>query len=101
MPTRETELRRLTETVCEHPAVADAWLAKSFTDRLFVVDLADGERLPDDVRETLAANGLRGCNEVYGTASSDPSSVGAVGGGTRHRFVDVRSRDEHGTVGAE
>lgn len=95
MDDRTAELRALAEEVREHEQVADAWLAKSFTDQLFVVDVAADESLPESVESRLAANGLRGANEVYGTGGPDTSFMGGVGEGTRHQFVDVRTRGDH------
>lgn len=95
MSDRTAELRRLAEEVREHDAVADAWLAKSFTDQLFVVDVAADETLPEGVESTLADHGLRGANEVYDTDGPDTSFMGGVGEGSRHQFVDVRTRGDH------
>lgn len=92
---RTAELRGLAADLRECEAVADAWLAKSFTDRLLVVDLAGGERVPDALRERLQAHDLYGANEVYGTDAGDASFAGAVGDATRHQFVDVQTRGDH------
>jgi hypothetical protein len=94
---RGAELRALAAEVADEPAVADAWLAKSFTDRVLVVTVEPGATLPDAVRERLAAHDLRGANEVYDSGDADPSAMGAAStdGGERHRFVDTRTRGEY------
>jgi hypothetical protein len=94
---RGAELRDLAAEVADEPAVADAWLAKSFTDRVLVVTVESGATLPEAVRERLAAHDLRGTNEVYDTDGPDPSAMGAAGTdeGQRHRFVDTRTRGEY------
>jgi hypothetical protein len=92
---RTAELRRLAADVREDAAVADAWLAKSFTDRLLVVDLTT-ETVPDHVRERLHEHDCYGANEVYDTDAGDASFAGVVGDdATRHQFVDVRTRGDH------
>ena len=95
MTDREAELRDLADRVRDRDAVADAWLAKSFTDRLLVVDVRAEATLPTDLRRELADRDLRGANEVYGETADDPSFAGDVGDGERHQFVDVRTRGDH------
>lgn len=92
---RGADLRDLAADVAEDPAVADAWLAKSFTDRVLVVTVEPDAALPDGIRERLAASGLRGANEVYDSDGPDASGMGTAGEGRRHRFVDVRTRGEY------
>ena len=93
MADRETELRTVAERLRTHDAVDDAFLAKSFTDQLLVVDVA-GDGLPEEVIDRLAAHDLHGVNEVYGDDGTR-SFAGRVGEGTRHQFVDVRTRGDH------
>jgi hypothetical protein len=95
MPDRDVELDALVARIREHDAVDDAWIAKSFTDRLLVVDVHQQATLPDDLQALLADHDLHGANEVYGTAAADRSQVGGVGDATRHHFVDVRTRGDH------
>lgn len=95
MTDRGAELRELAASLTDEPAVADAWLAKSFTDRVLVVTVESGADLPDTVRERLAAHDLRGANAVYDADGPDPSAMGAAGAGERHRFVDTRTRGEY------
>ncbi|MFB6165908.1 MAG: hypothetical protein ABEJ31_12180 [Haloarculaceae archaeon] len=95
MADRETELSTFVARLREREAVADAWLAKSFTDRLLVVDLEPGAALADDLASELAERGFRGANEVYETGGPDRSFAGAVGDCTRHQFVDVETRGQH------
>lgn len=91
----ETDLDALAESLCDHDAVEDAWLAKSFTDLLLVVDIEPGETLPADVEERLAERGLRGANEMYGIEADERSLVGTVEGVNRHQFVHVETRGDH------
>jgi hypothetical protein len=95
MTDRTAELRELANRVQECDVVDDAWVAKSFTDQLFVVDLAEGEQLPAAVTEQLAEYGLRGANEVYGTDAPDTSFMGTLDDGSRHQFVDTQTRGDH------
>lgn len=60
MTDREAELRDLADRLRRRDAVADAWLAKSFTDRLPVVDVRTDATLPADLRRDLADRDLRG-----------------------------------------
>jgi uncharacterized protein CbrC (UPF0167 family) len=92
---RAVRLRELADELCDHEAVADAWLAKSFTDRLFVVDLEPDADLPAEVVDRLAAHDCYGANEVYDVDEDAGSFAGAVAGANRHQFVDVRTRGDH------
>jgi hypothetical protein len=95
MPSRGTELRALAASLCEHPAVVDAWLAKSFTDQMVVVEVRAGAEIPSEVEARLADHDLRGANDVYDTGADDDSFAGTAKGAARHRFVDTRTRGEH------
>jgi hypothetical protein len=95
MTEREVELRRLAGTLNERDAVADAFLAKSFTDRLLIIDFQGDGQLPPDIVETLSNHDLIGANEVYGETGTDVSFAGTVGDTTRHQFVDIRTRGDH------
>ncbi|AEH38188.1 hypothetical protein [Halopiger xanaduensis] len=88
----EAELERLVAEVREHEGIADAFLAKSFTDRLVIVDVGDGETVPADVTDRLADHDVRSADDVYDDGGA---FVGHVGNGTRHHFVDVQTRGEH------
>lgn len=90
---RRDRLEALAQDICTHDAVADAWLAKSFTDRLFVVDLEPEADMPAAIHERLAAHDLYGANEVYDV--DEGSFAGVVAGVNRHQFVDVRTRGDH------
>jgi hypothetical protein len=90
---RRTRLRALADDLCAHDAVADAWLAKSFTDRLFVVDPEPDADMPAEIPERLAAHDLYGANEVYDV--DEGSFAGVVAGANRHQFVDVCTRGDH------
>ena len=94
-PDREAQLRDLADRVSDHDAVADAWLAKSFTDRLLVVDLVADRALPPAIPELLAEHDCYGANDVYDVPDDSGSFSGAVAGGNRHQFVDVRTRGDH------
>ncbi|WP_226004769.1 hypothetical protein [Natrinema salinisoli] len=95
MTDREATLEDLAARLREREAVSDAFLAKSFTDRLLVLDLEDGTALPAEIRDLLADHDLRGANEVYGNERDDPSLAGDLSDATRHQFVDTRTRGDH------
>jgi hypothetical protein len=91
---RGEHLRVLAEELSEREDVADAWTAKSFTDRLFVVEVEGGRDLPTAVEEQLREHGLRGYNEVHDVGVEDPAFAGDLSGGDRYRFVDAWTRGE-------
>jgi hypothetical protein len=94
MTDREAELRQLVAELRNHEAVDDAFLAKSFTDRLVIVDIGDGETVPAAVRDRLAEHDVRDADEAYGTGAGG-SFTGDVGDAARHHFVDLRTRGSH------
>jgi len=91
---RGTRLRELAADVREREGVRDAWTAKSFTDRLFVVECPEGADLPADVRDRLRNCGLLGYNEVHDVAVDRPATAGDLEDCERYRFVDTRARGE-------
>jgi hypothetical protein len=95
MTDRAATLRQLATELTDHPAVVDAFVAKSFTDRLVIVDTVRGEPVPDEVRERLAAHECYGSEIVYGDGEDGPDFAGDVGDATRHHFVDVETRGAH------
>jgi hypothetical protein len=95
MTEREKELRRLAAEFREHDVVTDAFLAKSFTDHLLIVDVQCGESIPRGIVESLREHDLVGANEVYDDSGTDVSFAGSVGNATRHQFVDVLTRGDH------
>jgi len=95
MTDRASALRDLAEDLREHEAVDDAFVAKSFTDRLLILDLAGEGEVPSGIEDRLAEHDLRGANEVYDEGDDAVAFAGAVGETTRHHFVDVRTRGEH------
>lgn len=95
MTERERELRRLAGEFREHPVVTDAFLAKSFTDHLLIIDVRCDGPIPRDISKSLRNNDLVGAKEVYGDSGADVSFAGSVGDATRHQFVDTRTRGDH------
>jgi len=95
MADRRTELEGLVDEIEERDAVDNAFVAKSFTDQLVVVDCRAGEGLPAAVEERLREHGLAAANDVYATTGGEGSSAGAVGEATRHQFVDTETRGDH------
>lgn len=75
--------------------VDDAFLAKSFTDRLLILDVCQGESIPADLEQVLSNHGLHGYEGVYGDDEAARSFAGDVGESTRHHFVDVQTRGSH------
>ncbi|ELZ23202.1 hypothetical protein C475_16174 [Halosimplex carlsbadense 2-9-1] len=95
MSDRAAALSALADRLADREGVADAWAAKSFTDRLFVVEVPSEGRLPDAVRDCLHDHGLEEADEVYGIEGADDADfAGDLTDGRRYRFVDVRSRGE-------
>jgi hypothetical protein len=94
MTDREQELRQLTERCCDYDTIVDAWTAKSFTDRLFVVEVETGAELPADVRDRLLNHGLQGYNEVHDVSAADDAFAGELERGDRYQFVDVQARGQ-------
>lgn len=95
MTDRAAELRDLVEEIREHDAVDDAFVAKSFTDRLVVVDLHCDQPFPEALESVLRDSGLRGANTVYADDDTDRSFAGSVGNTTRHQFIDMQTRGDH------
>jgi len=96
MTDRDATLRDLAARARGYDAVEDAFLAKSFTDQMVVVDLRpDADAVPERLVALLEANGCYGANEVYDRDGDDGSSAGAVGGADRHQFVDTETRGDH------
>jgi hypothetical protein len=94
MPDRSDALRTLAARLAERDDVTDAWTAKSFTDRLFVVEVPPDRAPPDEVRTCLHDHDLREANEVYGADAPDADFAGQLSDGRRYRFVDVRERGD-------
>jgi len=94
MSERGERLRGLADRLGDREGVTDAWTAKSFTDRLFVVEVPSEGSLPDGVRETLHDHDLREANDVYEMGAADADFAGNLADGRRYRFVDVHERGE-------
>jgi hypothetical protein len=94
MTEREAELRQLTAELRDHGTIEDAFLAKSFTDRLVIIDVGDGADVPADVSDRLAELDLQAAESVYGDDAGS-SFAGTIGDATRHHFVDVQTRGSH------
>jgi hypothetical protein len=95
MSDRRERLQRVASDVLEYDCVDDAFLAKSFTDRLLILDIEQGEAVPDPVLETLRENDLRAIESVYGEDGETRSVVGDLDDVTRHHFVDGQTRGSH------
>ena len=95
MSDRTAELGQLAADLRASDGVVDAFLAKSFTDRLLIIDVAGGGPVPDATAARLAEHGLRAAEEVYGDDETGRSFAGVVGDAARHHFVDVRTRGRH------
>jgi len=95
MTDRATELRDLAAEISQREDIQDAWTAKSFTDRILVVEVPPNEQLPNSIQRTLAAHDCLGADEVYEMEGVDgPDFAGKLPDGRRYRFVDVLSRGE-------
>ncbi|MXR51430.1 hypothetical protein GRX03_07415 [Halovenus sp. WSH3] len=95
MSDRRDALQEVADQLVEYDGIRDAFLAKSFTDRLLIVDVERDRELPDPALALLDEHDLRGIEEVYGEDSERRSVVGDVGDATRHHFVDVQTRGDH------
>lgn len=95
MSDRRERLQRVAADLQEYDCIDDAFLAKSFTDQLLILDVEQGEAIPEAVLETLRDNDLRGAESVYGEDSEAHTVVGDLDDVTRHHFVDVRTRGSH------
>lgn len=101
MSDRVRELRQLIAEVQTHEAVEDAFLAKSFTDQLLILDLGDGDAVPEEIKTRLRNHDCYSAETVYEDSDGHTSSLGEVGDVTRHHFVDVRTRGSHQSYVAE
>jgi len=90
MSERRTQLQELATRLSDRSDIADAYTAKSFTDRLFVLEIAAGEDVPDEVVELLRAHDLPPAGEIY----SDGEQMAFAGPEDReqYRFVDTDRR---------
>jgi hypothetical protein len=95
MSDRAAELRGLTADLTDHSGIRDAFVAKSFTDRLVIVDTPPGEPVPVAARKRLADHECYGSQTVYSDDQAGPDFAGDVGDATRHHFVDVETRGDH------
>ncbi|QZP39631.1 hypothetical protein [Halobaculum magnesiiphilum] len=94
MSDRREELEDVVSDLRDHDAVVDAFVAKSFTDRLVIVDIDGADEVPPDVVEHLADHDLRGADGVYSDGEGQ-SFAGSVGDSTRHHFLDMQTRGAH------
>lgn len=97
MTDRRAELDALATEIADHGAVTDAFVAKSFSDQLVIVDVAAEASMPTGILERLDAADVQPAETVYGDEESAGSPVGPIEEGTRHHFVDVRTRGTHRT----
>lgn len=89
----DRDIDALPEVLRAHEAIEDAFYAKSFTDRLLVLDLSGGE-VPDDIVEVLNKRDFYSAADVYEELDRD-QPVGKASGANRRHFVDVRTRGSH------
>lgn len=89
MGDRQTELRALASELRDNDRITDAFLAKSFTDQVLIVDVTGDGSLPESVRTRITDAGLSG------EEGTDTSFHGEVGEATRHHFVDTQTRGRH------
>lgn len=66
MTDRKAKLRDLADELRERNCVDDAFVAKSFTDRLLIVDVTREGSIPVDIERELTALDLRGVDDAYG-----------------------------------
>jgi hypothetical protein len=92
---RERTIQDLVSDIRTHDAVDDAFLAKSFTDRLLILDSNEVDGVPDEIVVRLREYGFHSAQAVYGESSGHTSTLGNVGDATRHHFVDTETRGSH------
>lgn len=95
MSDRESQIRDLVAHIQTHAAVDDAFLAKSFTDRLLILDINGTDGVPDEIIARLRECDFYSAETVYDESSNHTSDFGDVGNGTRHHFVDTQTRGSH------
>ncbi|WP_436903439.1 hypothetical protein [Halovenus halobia] len=95
MGDRRETLVAVTEQLQEYDVITDAFLAKSFTDRLLIVDVTEGEQLPADALELIREHDFQAIDSLDTDDKRPRSAVGDVGGATRHHFVDMQTRGTH------
>jgi hypothetical protein len=95
MNERDPELERLVAELRERTPVKDAFLAKSFTDQLLVVDVSEDSSLSEETTDRIIECGFRPADSVYADENAGGSFVGDVGDATRHHFLDIRTRGSH------
>jgi len=91
--TDDRDIDALPGVLRAHEAVRDAFYAKSFTDRLLVLDL-DGDEVPEELVEVLNNRDFYSAAEVYDDLDQGRPLSGETGPNRRH-FVDVRTRGSH------
>lgn len=94
MSDRREQLRALAAEIVERDDIADAYTAKSFTDRLFVIEVPADEPLPESVTDRLADHDVRPASEVYDDGERPQVPFAGAEGHDQYRFVDVRSRGD-------
>jgi hypothetical protein len=91
MTAREAQLQRLAGRLSARPDVANAFTAKHFTDRLFVLEIEASATIPEDLTELLRDHDLPPASEVYGDGETQVAFAGS-GDRQQYRFVDTQSR---------
>lgn len=94
MSDRTVTLRQLSAELRDHGAVDDAFLAKSFTDRLMIIDINSDNAIPADVMDRLNKHDLHIADSVYGENGGNLFASN-VDDGTRYHFVDIQTRGSH------
>lgn len=94
MTERREELRALADKLTQRPGIVDAYTAKSFTDRLFVIEVPEGETVPQEVADVLAEHSVYPTAEVYGEDSPPEAPFAGSEDHDQFRYVDAESRGE-------
>lgn len=95
MSGQDSELDVLVAELQESGVIEDAFLAKSFTDQLLVVDVQGHQSLSEEITDRLIECGFHPADRVYAGEEASSSFLGDVGDAKRHHFVDVRTRGTH------
>jgi hypothetical protein len=94
MTNRREQLRELADELTERDDLSDAYVAKSFTDRLFVVEVPSDCSIPEAVMDRLAEHNVYPASEVYEDGYRPQAPFAGADDHDQYRFVDVRSRGE-------
>ncbi|MDS0284423.1 hypothetical protein [Haloarcula onubensis] len=75
---RERQIRELVADIRTHETVDDAFLAKSFTDRLLILDINGTDGIPEEIVARLRERDFYSAETVYDKSGNHTSDFGDV-----------------------